>query len=202
MGFYRKVILPQLVNLAMKNENCSRCRSQVIPAAHGRVLEIGIGSGLNLPFYSRNVEKVYGVDPSTALLEMARKRVVSARLETIMGAAQDLPIDNEAIDTVVTTWTLCSIPDASRALAEMRRVLKSDGDLLFVEHGLAPEPRVRAWQNRLNSAWRAIAGGCNLNRQIDLLISSAGFSIIQLDTMYLSGPKMLNFTYRGRARKQ
>jgi ubiquinone/menaquinone biosynthesis C-methylase UbiE len=201
VGFYRKFVFPRLINASMSNKESARCRSQIVPQARGRVLEIGIGSGFNLAFYSNQVTNVYGLDPSPELLHMARKRARSAAfpVELLNGSAEDLPLKSDTVDTIVMTWTLCSIPDANRALTEMRRVLKPGGDLLFVEHGLAPEPRVRAWQNRINRPWRSISGGCNLNREIDRLISSAGFRILRLDSSYMPGPRMFTFTYRGCA---
>lgn len=188
----------------MNTEVVSRVRSQIIPAAHGRVLEVGIGPGLNLPFYSSNVQDLRGVDPSKELLRMAEKTVSQARfpVELVQGSAEDLPVESDTVDTVVITWSLCSIPDPGKALAEVRRVLKPGGDLIFAEHGLAPEPKVNAWQNRLNPMWKAFAGGCNLNRPIDRLISSAGFNVLQLETTYLPGPKILTFNYKGHARKE
>ena len=190
MGLYQKFLLPHLVNLGMSNKECARRRSQVIPKAHGRVLEVGIGSGFNLPFYDPSkVTQVCGVDPSPELLEMAGKKAehVSFPVELLNQSAEQLPLESEAMDTVVVTWTLCSIPDVLRALGEMRRVLKPEGDVIFVEHGLAPEPKVSARQNRLNRPWRAVAGGCNINRKIDSLIPAAGFALIELETEYLPG---------------
>jgi len=188
----------------MSNKDVARCRSQIVPEARGQVLEVGIGSGLNLPFYSAHVTRVRGVDPSPELLQMARKKAnfVNIPVELLQGSAEELPAENQEFDTIVMTWTLCSIRDTSKALAEMYRALKPGGNLIFVEHGLAPEPNVRAWQNRINRPWRALAGGCNLNRAIDSLISSAGFHILQLDTSYLPGPRVFTFTYRGRASKR
>jgi ubiquinone/menaquinone biosynthesis C-methylase UbiE len=204
MGFYRKFVVPRLINLAMSNKVVMRCRSQVVPQARGWILELGIGSGLNLPFYSNQVVNVCGVDPSRELLQMAQKRAgsVAVPVQLLNNSAEELPLEDQSIDTVVMTWTLCSIPDPNKALAEMLRVLKPGGDLLFIEHGLAPESKIRKWQMRMNPPWRAMAGGCNLNRKVDGLISSAGFSILQLDTSYLPGPRMLTFTYRGHAQKR
>jgi ubiquinone/menaquinone biosynthesis C-methylase UbiE len=203
MGFYRKFVLPHLINLAMSNKDVARCRSDIIPLACGEILEIGIGSGLNLPFYSDRVIRICGVDPSSELLQMARKKTGSLTIpvQLLNGSAEQLPLENQVVDTIVMTWTLCSIPDPNKALAEMLRVLKPGGDLLFIEHGRAPETKVEAWQDRINRPWRALAGGCNLNRKIDGLISAAGFRILQLDTSYLPGPRMFSFTYRGCARR-
>jgi SAM-dependent methyltransferase len=134
---------------------------------------------------------------------MARKKTGSLTIpvQLLNGSAEQLPLENQVVDTIVMTWTLCSIPDPNKALAEMLRVLKPGGDLLFIEHGRAPETKVEAWQDRINRPWRALAGGCNLNRKIDGLISAAGFRILQLDTSYLPGPRMFSFTYRGCARR-
>lgn len=188
----------------MSTKEVARIRSHIIPAAHGRVLEVGIGAGFNLPFYSRAVQELRGVDPSSELLRTADKLAKSAPFPVglILGSAEKIPLESESFDTVVMTWCLCSIPDPGTALGEILRVLKPGGDLVFAEHGLAPEPKVRAWQNRLNSAWRVFAGGCNLNRPIDRLIASAGFNVVQLSTTYLTGPKILMFNYQGSARKK
>jgi ubiquinone/menaquinone biosynthesis C-methylase UbiE len=161
MGFYQNRVLPHLINLAMQQKNLAAYRGRIIPAAEGRVLEIGIGSGLNLPFYSANVASVIGLDPSANLLAMARpaRRQDSLPVEFIEGSAESIPLDRASIDTVVTTWTLCSIPEASHALREMHRVLKLGGHLLFVEHGRAPDPKVRWWQEHLTPLWKRIGGG-------------------------------------------
>jgi len=141
MGFYQDHIVPVLINLAMRRQELVAYRSHVIPAAEGRVLEIGVGSGLNLPFYSRNVERLVGLDPSPKLLSMVRRNLKrnASPVELIEGSAEAIPLKTNSVDTVVTTWTLCSIPDADRALREMHRVLRPGGHLLFVEHGRAPE---------------------------------------------------------------
>jgi ubiquinone/menaquinone biosynthesis C-methylase UbiE len=203
VGFYRRFILPHLINAAMSNKDTARCRAEVIPQAHGRVVEIGIGSGLNLTFYSNQVTELYGVDPSKELLEMARKKAGSVpfRVELVNSTAEELPFESHWADTIVMTWTLCSIGDPEKALSEVRRVLKPGGRLIFVEHGLAPEAKVRSWQSRINTLWKAIAGGCNLNRDIDRLIASSGFEIQRLETSYMPGPKMFTFTYKGSAAK-
>jgi ubiquinone/menaquinone biosynthesis C-methylase UbiE len=177
-------------------------RERVMAGAEGRVLEIGIGPGLNLPLYGANVELVTGLDPSPRLLAKAREssRGIAAPVALIEGTAEAIPLDAASVDTVVTTWTLCSIPDAARALAEMRRVLHPAGRLLFVEHGRAPDARVRWWQDRLTPVWRCIGGGCHLNRAIRDLITVAGFQIERLDTGYMRGPKPMTFMYEGSAR--
>lgn len=202
MGFYQEQVVPLLINLVMRQRRLSEYRSRVVPAAEGRVLEIGIGSGLNLPFYSRNVASVIGLDPSPKLLAMARRhpRPQASAVEFVEGSAEAIPLEDVSIDTVVTTWTLCSIPDAGRALAEMRRVLKPGGRLLFVEHGRAPEPSVRWWQNHLTPAWKRLGGGCHLNRAIGTLIEGAGFQFERLEMGYMRGPKPMTYMYEGSAR--
>ena len=201
MGLYRRFVLPRLIDFAMKNEAATARRSGLVPRATGAVLEVGIGSGLNLPFYSSAVTHLHGVDPSAQLLSMARKKVdgLTFPVALVCQSGERLPVDRESIDTVVTTWTLCSIGDPLQALREMKRVLKPGGRLLFVEHGASPDPGVRAWQRRINPFWRRVAGGCNVDRNIDELIRSAGFDIAQLDTAYLPGPRPLTYTYEGSA---
>lgn len=204
MGFYADRILPHVINLAMRNRELLPCRERLVSAARGRVLEVGIGSGLNLPFYGRQVEEILGLDPVPKLIAMARR--AAGRFETpvtfITGSAEHIPIDEHSIDTVVTTWTLCSIPNAVEALREMRRVLKPGGQLLFVEHGLAPEENIQKWQNRLTPLWKRIGGGCHLNRPIGALIESAGFGIMRLETGYIKGPRPMTFLYEGCAAPQ
>jgi len=166
------------------------------------VLEIGIGSGLNLPYYSPEVQRVYGVDPSLELQRMARKRAAAGRLPVeflAQSAEQPLPLPNASIDTVVVTWTLCSIPDVSPALQQMHRVLKPSGRLIFLEHGRATDPRVVAWQDRLTPLWKRFTGGCHLNRKVDELIAAAGFRITELKTCYVPGPRPITYTYQGCA---
>lgn len=202
MSFYAKWIFPRLVDVAMRNKEATRYRSQIVPKAHGTVLEIGIGSGLNLPFYAAGVERLYGLDPSRELLVMARKKSgsIAFAIELLACSSEEIPLHDACVDTVVTTWTLCSIADPVKALQEMRRVLKPGGILLFTEHGLAPETRVQGWQQRLNPLWSKISGGCNLNRKIDALIQASGFRIEDLKTEYSQGPRLISYMYSGRAR--
>jgi ubiquinone/menaquinone biosynthesis C-methylase UbiE len=201
MGFYQDQIVPLLINASMRQKNLAAYRSRVVPAAEGRVLEIGMGSGLNLPFYSSNARQVLGLDPSPKLLAMARRasRSGSRSVEFIEGSAEKIPLEDASVDTVMTTWTLCSIPAVLDALYEMRRVLRPTGRLLFVEHGQAPDPNVRWWQ-RLTPVWRRVGGGCHLNRAIRALIEDAGFQFDRLETGYMRGPKPMTFMYEGSAR--
>lgn len=205
MGFYARRVLPHLINLAMKNKDATRLRQEWVPQARGVVLEIGIGSGLNLPFYSSEVKHVYGVEPSVALQEMARRKETPerAKVEFLSQSAEEpLLLLDESIDTIVMTWTLCSIPNAPKALAQMKRVLKPRGRLLFIEHGRAPDPRIVVWQDRLTPVWKGIGGGCHLNRKIDELIASAGFQIGELKSFYLPGPRPMTYTYQGLAERK
>jgi ubiquinone/menaquinone biosynthesis C-methylase UbiE len=201
MGFYREHIVPSLIDLVMRNAEVRRRRAVVVPRARGRVLEVGIGSGLNLPYYSREVTALVGVEPSAKLVAMTRRRLdgVPFPVELVAHSAEELPLDTASFDTVVTTWVLCSIPEPLRALAEMRRVLAPGGQFLFVEHGLAPDADVRTWQRRLNPLWRRISGGCNLDRAIDDLLARAGFRLATLDRFYLRGARLLTATYEGTA---
>src|SRR5215471_12487561 len=202
MGFYQDQIVPLLINMTMRRQELVAYRSRIVPGADGRVLEIGIGSGLNLPFYSRNVKSLIGLDPSPKLLSMVQEnlRPYLPSVDLIEGSAETIPLENKSVDTIVTTWTLCSIPDVSRALREMHRVLSPAGRLLFVEHGRAPEANVRWWQDRLTPAWKWIGGGCHLNRAIQTLIEDAAFRFDRFETGYMRGPKPLTFIYEGTAR--
>ena len=201
MGFYREHIVPHLVNLAMRNSELSPYRERVLRAAEGRVLEIGIGAGPNLKFYPPRVKEILALEPSTKLTEMARRRATDSSIcvTFLEASAEAIPLEGSSVDTVVMTWTLCSIADASEALREMRRVLKPSGQLLFVEHGQAPEESVRKWQDHLTPVWKRIAGGCHLNRPIPALLERAGFHITHLTTGYMKGPKPITFLYEGSA---
>jgi len=202
MGFYTRYFIPRLLDFAMRQSVLQPFRERVIGAAEGRVLEIGLGSGLNQPLYRENVRSVIGLEPSPELLRMARRQrtAASVPVEFVQGSAEAISLEDDSIDTVVTTWTLCTIPDVDRALCEVRRVLRPGGILLFVEHGRAPEPGVARWQDRLDPIWCRVAGGCHLNRQIDSLIGSAGFRFDELRTSRVPGPQTHTFLYEGSAR--
>lgn len=201
MGLYDRYVLPRLVNFFMRDEALATERARLVPLASGEVLEVGIGSGLNIPFYGRNVEKLFGLDTSLELWKMAHRRAAGASfpVEFVEGSAEKIPAENKTFDTVVTTWTLCTITNPTVALREMKRVLKPGGLLLFIEHGRSPDARVLAWQDRLNPLWNRLGGGCNLNRKIDELIREAGWRITQIETGYIKGPKPFTFLYKGRA---
>jgi len=201
MRFYDRWILPRLLDLAMRNRVLDRYRQRAIATAHGLVLEIGAGSGLNLALYGPAAERVCAIDPSPELLALARERSGDAPVPVslVRALGEGLPFADAIFDTVVTTWTLCSIADPVAALIETRRVLKPGGCLVFVEHGLSPETRVARWQHGMTPCWRRIAGGCHLDRKIDDLIRAAGFRLDTVETGYMAGPKPWTFLYRGRA---
>ena len=201
MGLYQRYVVPYLVHLAMQQKQMVPFRKRVIGAAKGRVLEIGVGSGLNLPLYGPAVRSVIALEPSPELLRMAYKRAkaASVSVEFLETPAEIIPLDDHSVDAVVTTWTLCTISDAARALAEMRRVLRPNGSLLFVEHGRAPEPGVARWQDRLDPLWSRVPGGCHLNRKMDDLIAANGFRIDRLANARLPGPRTHTFLFEGCA---
>jgi ubiquinone/menaquinone biosynthesis C-methylase UbiE len=203
VSFYNRHILPKLIDFAMTRGDVTRLRAAHVPAAHGTVLEVGIGSGLNVPFYTSAVTRLYGVDPSSELLAMARERASAAPfpVELLNQDADSIPLADASVDTVVVTWSLCSIANPAGALREMRRVLKPSGILIFVEHGLSADSGVRKWQNRLTPWWRRFTGGCHLNRKMDDLVREAGFTIEDLRTEYVPGPRPMTFMYEGTARR-
>ena len=204
MSLYSKYFLPYFLDLALRNREVLRLRRKWIPRARGRVLEIGIGSGLNLPFYSSEVERVWGADPSPELLQMARRRSSKLPFEVEFlpqSAEAALPIDSAMADTVVITWSLCTIENPLAALCEARRVMKPDGQLVFVEHGRSPNARVAAWQDRITPVWKLLVGGCTLNRPIGELVTRAGFRLSELTTGYIPGPRPMTYMYEGCARR-
>jgi ubiquinone/menaquinone biosynthesis C-methylase UbiE len=202
MGFYEKYCLPKITDFVCSGKPIRYQRKKVVPLAKGRVLEIGIGTGLNLPYYDTSqVGYIWGLDPSVQMLKRAEKRVkdIDCTVEFIGLSDDQIPLASNSVDTVVMTYTLCSIPDVAQALSEMRRVLVPGGDLLFSEHGLAPDETVRRWQKRLNPIWKHFGGGCHLDRPIPGLIEQGGFKIENLDTMYIPGFKPACFNYWGSA---
>jgi ubiquinone/menaquinone biosynthesis C-methylase UbiE len=201
MNLYERWVLPPILDLVMQQKHLTQYRRAVVAAARGRVLEIGVGSGLNFPLYGKQVELVCGIDPSPRLLAIARRRAKGSGVpvDFLLGSATAIPLADDSVDTVVMTWTLCSIPDPLAALREMRRVLKPDGNLCFVEHGLSPDPGVERWQHRITPAWRRIAGGCHLDRKIDELIRLAGFEVTNLHVEYAPGPRAMSYMYEGCA---
>ena len=202
MGLYAKYLLPRLIDLGMRNKDATRLRAESVSQAQGDVLEIGSGSGLNLPFYSSKVVHVYGVDPSVELQRIASKRAAAARFPVTFfrqSAEQPFPLAASSIDTIVMTWSLCSIPNPAAALQQMKRVLKQDGRLIFIEHGRSADARVMSWQDRITPFWQRLAGGCHLNRKVADFITAAGFHIIEQKNFYIPGPRPMTYTYQGIA---
>ena len=203
MGFYGERVFPRIMNVVMNSKQTRRIRSEVCAPLVGEVVEIGFGSGLNLPHLPEAVVRLRAVDPMERGKVLAAKRIAATavRVEFIGLDGQELPLQDDSVDAVLATWTLCSIPDAVAAVREVRRVLKPGGQFHFVEHGRAPDEKVRKWQNRLNGIQNRVACGCNLNRDILALIESGGLSIERLDTYYAKGePKTMGWTYQGIAR--
>jgi ubiquinone/menaquinone biosynthesis C-methylase UbiE len=201
-SWYNRHILPYLLDFACSMKDLTRQREKVVPRASGTVLEIGIGTGLNIAHYDRaKVDKIIGLDPALQMHRRAKKRIEAAGLdvELIGLSAEKIPLDDASVDTVLMTYTLCSIPDGVSALREMNRVLKPDGKLIFCEHGRAPDESVRRWQDKLTPVWSKFVGGCHLNRDIPSLLNAGGFRPDNLETAYLQGPRPLTFNYWGEA---
>ena len=205
MGFYDKYILPKFLNCACGSKPINYQRDKIVPLAKGVVLDVGIGSGLNIPFYNRSkIDYLYGLDPSEELIKLAKPvaKKNEFEIEFLQCGAEAIPLPDNSIDTVLITYTMCTIPDIKLSNSEIMRVLKSEGQLLFCEHGLAPDKNIANWQRRINPIWSKIAGGCNLNRDIPKLITSSGFKISNMEEMYLpSTPKFAGYNYWGVAKK-
>ena len=203
MGFYRDCIEPACVSLVCGTKPIQRQRMKIVPRAHGVVLEVGFGSGHNLPFYDgAKVERLYALEPSPGMRRRASQRMAASdiNIDLIDLPGETIPLESGSVDSILITYTLCTIPDAAKALAGMRRVLKPGGQVFFCEHGVAPDPGVRRWQDRINGVWGCIAGGCNLNRDIPALFRAADFRMDDLEKMYLpSTPKIAGYNYWGAA---
>jgi len=202
MGLYDRYVLPRVISLACSSKPNRKQREKVVPLAEGEVLEIGVGSGLNFPHYDTSkVRKLWGLEPSEGMRQLARKNLGDSTLEVEMIdlPGEEIPLDANSVDTVLVTYTLCTIPDARAALRGMGRVLRPGGKLLFCEHGLAPDAGVQKWQHRINPTWRRLGGGCNVNRDIPGLLESSGFRVIVDERMYIPGIKVLSYNYWGTA---
>ncbi len=202
MGFYSKYVLPKLVHLTCSTKPNMRQREKVVPMARGRVLEIGIGSGLNLPYYdAERVKKCWGLDPAPEMLTLAERAAgsVAFDVEFLEVPADNIPLEDCSVDTVIVTYTLCTIPDTEPALREMARVLGPSGQLIFCEHGAAPDANVRRWQDVMDPLWKRFGGGCHLNRLIPDLIEKGGFRIDRMESMYIPGWRPASFNYWGTA---
>jgi SAM-dependent methyltransferase len=203
MGLWSGAVLPRLVDRLCGHEQIAALRAELVPQARGTVLEVGFGTGLNLPFYDpARVERVLGLEPAEEMFALSRRRApVPFPVERLALEGERIPLAPESVDTVVVTFTLCSIPDVARALAGMRRVLRPEGRLLFLEHGAARDPRVRRWQERVNPLWKRILGGCHLDREVPALLHAADFAIEVLREEAMAGaPAIAAYSYRGVAR--
>ncbi|AMQ87398.1 class I SAM-dependent methyltransferase [Marinobacter sp. LQ44] len=205
MSFYEDRVLPHIIDKACSMGQVMKLRSEIVPRARGRVLEVGMGSGINLEFYDQSqVEMVYGLEPSEGMRRKALPNLNRSPIavEWLDLPGEKIPLEDNSVDTVLLTFTLCTIPDWHAALLQMKRVLKPGGDLLFLEHGESPHETVRKWQHRITPGWKMFAGGCHLNRQIADLIRHAGFEIQELENLYMpNAPKIAGFIYKGRAIK-
>lgn len=196
MGLYNTYVLPHLVGLSCGTDDVAEQRRRIVPRARGRVLEVGVGPGLNLPFYDRSqVELVWALEPSAGMRRKAARALAATDLDVrwLDLPGEQIPLDDDSVDTVVLTYTLCSIADWQGALAQVRRVLTPGGQLLFSEHGEAPDASVRRWQHRIEPLWTRLAGGCHLTRPIPALIESAGFEFVEVDSAYLGGPRVSSY---------
>ena len=205
MSFYNKYILPKVLNCTCASKPINYQRDKIVPLAEGVVLDVGIGSGLNIPFYNKTkIKQLYGLDPSKELLDIAKSVAKEKKLEIefLECGAESIPLPDKSIDNVLITYTMCTIQDVILSNSEIKRVLKDNGKLLFCEHGLAPDKNIAKWQKRINPIWNKIAGGCNLDRNIPDIITSSGFKISSIEEMYLPNtPKFAGYNYWGVARK-
>lgn len=206
MNWYNRHIMPQVVNFSCSGKSNTRQRQKVVPWAEGVVLEIGIGSGLNLPYYDKNlVQMLYGLDPSPDMWAVAKSKRAEADFgfdfQFVEAFSDDIPLDSHSIDTIITTYTLCTIGNIEQSFSELRRVLKDSGRLVFCEHGKAPDRSVERLQNFFNPVWGMFGGGCNLNRDIPKMIENGGFKPVDIQTMYIPGWKPACFNYWGSASK-
>ena len=204
MSFYEKKILPKVLDLLCGSSPINYQRKKIVPKVSGNVLEIGIGSGLNLPHYNvSNISNITALDPAEELTDIAKKRIseLDLDIDVINCGAEEIPLESKSFDSILVTYTLCSIENLDDSMKEIRRVIKDDGTLFFCEHGIAPDLKTKNWQNRINPIWKRLMGGCNINRNIPEIISNSNLEIVDLETMFLpSTPRIAGFNYWGTAR--
>ena len=204
MSFYEKKILPKALDLLCGSSPINYQRKKIVPKVSGNVLEIGIGSGLNLPHYNvSNISNITALDPAEELTDIAKKRIseLDLDIDVINCGAEEIPLESKSFDSILVTYTLCSIENLDDSMKEIRRVIKDDGTLFFCEHGIAPDLKTKNWQNRINPIWKRLMGGCNINRDIPEIISNSKLEIVDLETMFLpSTPRIAGFNYWGTAR--
>ena len=203
MNWYEERLLPRLIDLACSAKPARKQREKIVPQASGDVLEIGFGSGLNLPYYDRKrVRRVWGLEPSAGMRRLAGAAIGNSGfdVELLEQPCEELPLEDDSVDTILVTYTLCSIADLGPALQGIRRVLKPAGKLLFCEHGKAPDNNVYRWQERLNPAWKKLSGGCNMHRDIPGILEESGFMLEDDNRMYIPGVRALSYNFWGRAR--
>ena len=200
---YEKYILPKMLDCCCSTKPINYQRNKIVPKASGTILEVGIGSGLNIPFYQKSeIKKVYGLDPSEELCDMAKKTAqnLDISVDFLINGAEEINLKSDTIDTVLITYTMCSIPNINEALKEIKRVMKADAKFIFCEHGIAPDKNIMKWQNRINPLWSKLFGGCNINKDIPEILNTNGFKIKSLDQMYLPNtPKIVGYNYWGQA---
>lgn len=200
MGYWSERVLPRLIDRGMRNEFMATHRHRAAPLARGRVLELGSGSGLNIPLYSAAVSHLFALEPSAYLRDKSAELAEAADfpVDFLAASAEDIPLERDSVDSVLSSWTLCSIPDIERTLQEIRRVLRPEGQFIFIEHGRAPEPGLSRWQDRLVPLTTRLLG-CSLNRSMDTLITDAGFSLVDIEKGYFEGPRLISYHYTGQA---
>lgn len=204
MGFYSNVVFPRVIDWLMDDRQMNEQRQMVLQGVRGDVLEIGFGTGLNLPHYPDSVRKLTVLDPNAGMKARAQARIAASpiEVESLVLGGENLPMDDQSFDTIVCTWTMCSIPDLQKALSETHRVLRPGGQFVFIEHGLSPDPDVEKWQNRVNPLWRRVGDGCNLNRPIDKCVEEGGLQLAELETFYMpKTPRFMGYMFRGTANK-
>lgn len=203
MGFYGKYIFPKIVDRVMDSKDMRAARDKTLEGVTGDIFEIGFGTGLNLDHYPQHVRRITTADVNPGMAKAAQRRIAASKIDVDNRVlnGESLPFDDGSFDSVVCTWTLCSIANADKALAELRRVLRPKGRFFFIEHGLSDDPKIRKWQDRLTPYWKIIGDGCHLNRDAGALLRDNGFALAKLENFYMDGPRFATYMYQGVAEK-